>query len=508
MAATSTNELGRRNRRRDCHDGSTATGIGLVSCLTAMRKSPDYPHLLEAHPTPTAVSELLTIDNDPQNSTYLQVVASTQNLSSNPLIERFALSASGRRAAILSAFVRYLHIVDTDPTSPTYMQVLFEGAIPVNGPFPIVTSAVVTSDDQSVLISIQRGGGTASAIARFDLSSMTWIDHNPGMSGIQHIGPNSSPVANLGPAAFDVDVASDDTFAVVCGWGGPGWAGRIEPGSISDSIVGPIDLYPTILAAAGLNKPAGHIVDGESLLPILKQTGKLKRQAYFTWFPHLVPAVSVRQGDWKLIRRFEPHPKYPEVRELYNLKEDIGETRNLASMKPDLVGKLDALIDQFVEDTGALYPKPNPNFNVSGPVTRDSNPIVGLVPRDCEVVKIEGAIRVIGKGRRPFLGTAQVKFNGPLTLKLRARSTAGGTGRVQWRTSSQKTFPKSAQVVTFDLPAGTTWQSVTVQLPIQGKASIIRLYLPAETAAVEVQSIQFLNSSGRKKSWDFAGATP
>ncbi len=181
-----------------------------------------------AHPTPTAVSELLTLDNDPQSPTYLQVVASTQNLSSNPLIERFALSASGNRAAIISAFVRYLHIVDTDPSSPTYMQVLFEGAIPVNGPFPIITSAVVTSDDRSVLISIQRGGGAASAIARFDLSSMTWIDHNPGMSGVQHIGPNSSPAANLGPAVFDIDISSDDTFAVVCGWGGSGWAGRID----------------------------------------------------------------------------------------------------------------------------------------------------------------------------------------------------------------------------------------------------------------------------------------
>ena len=52
--------------------------------------------------------------------------------------------------------------------------------------------------------------------------------------------------------------------------------------------------------------------------------------AYFTWFPHLIPAVSVRQGDWKLIRRFEPHPQYPEVRELYNLREDLGETKNLA----------------------------------------------------------------------------------------------------------------------------------------------------------------------------------
>jgi len=46
-------------------------------------------------------------------------------------------------------------------------------------------------------------------------------------------------------------------------------------------------------------------------------------------------AVSVHQGNWKLIRRFEPHSKYPEVRELYNLKEDIAETNNLASRMPD-----------------------------------------------------------------------------------------------------------------------------------------------------------------------------
>ena len=72
------------------------------------------------------------------------------------------------------------------------------------------------------------------------------------------------------------------------------------------------------------------IVHGESIVPILKQTGELKPQAYFTWFPHLIPAVSVRQGDWELIRRFEPHPKYPETVELYNLKDDLGETRNLA----------------------------------------------------------------------------------------------------------------------------------------------------------------------------------
>jgi hypothetical protein len=203
-------------------------------------------HVL-AHPTPGPVSEVLVIDNDPQHPTYLQVVASTQNLTSNPLVERFALSASGRRAAVLSAFVRYLHVIDTDPASPAYMQVLFEGPIPVSGPFPIVTSAVVTSDDSLVLVSVQRGGGAPSAIARLDLTSMSWIDHNPGLAGIQNIGPDSSPPAALGAAVFDLDIASDDTFAVACGWGGGGGAGRL-------------DLDPAVPASwswAALAPPAG-----------------------------------------------------------------------------------------------------------------------------------------------------------------------------------------------------------------------------------------------------------
>ncbi|MAD80639.1 MAG: N-acetylgalactosamine 6-sulfate sulfatase [Planctomycetaceae bacterium] len=295
------------------------------------------------------------------------------------------------------------------------------------------------------------------------------------------------------------------------------WPGQAEAGSVSDSIVGPIDLYPTILEAVGLKTPAGHIVDGETIIPVLKQAGRLKRQAYFTWFPHLIPAVSVRTGDWKLIRRFEPHPRYPEVRELYNLKEDIGETNNLASRMPDKVKELDALTDQFVKATGALVPKPNPNFDADAPTkpssskpstSTPSEPIAGLVPRNCRVVNTEGAIRLVGIGRQPFLGTAQVKFNGPLTLKLRARSKAGGKGCVHWRTAGQDSFPESSQIATYNLPAGTTWQDVSVSLPVQGRPGVIRLYFPAGRTAVEVQSIRFLGKSGREKSWDFARVTP
>ncbi len=238
------------------------------------------------------------------------------------------------------------------------------------------------------------------------------------------------------------------------------WPGRIEAGSVSDAIVGPIDLYPTIVEAAKLETPLDHPIDGESILPVLEQRGQLKRDAYFTWFPHLIPAVSVRQGDWKLIRRFQPHRDYPDVHELYNLAQDIGEANNLAAAMPDKVQQLDALIDRFVKETGALYPQPNPDYRPRlASAIAEPAAMAGLVPKFCKVTVIDGALRIEADGRTPFLGSGRVKFAGPLKLNLRIRSQAGGSGKVQWKTAEQDAFPATGQVVNFDVPG---WQRLAI----------------------------------------------
>jgi len=282
------------------------------------------------------------------------------------------------------------------------------------------------------------------------------------------------------------------------------WPGRIAPGTTSDAVVGAIDLYPTVLDALKLKKPPGHVVDGVSFLPVLTHTGQLQRRAYFTWFPHQIPAVSVRQDEWKLIHRFEPFPDYPETRELYNLEEDIGETTNLAGKMPGKVKELDALIDRFIEETGALAPKPNPAYNPA--VARIARgPTGGLVPRACKIAVTEGVLRVEGEGRTPFLGTAQVRHSGPVTLRLRARSTAGGPGKVEWTTAAQETFPKEGQTVDFALPAGGEWQEISVKMPVKGTIRIVRLYLPAGESPVEIESLEFLASKSGKtvRAWTF-----
>ena len=283
------------------------------------------------------------------------------------------------------------------------------------------------------------------------------------------------------------------------------WPGRIQPGSTSDAIVGPIDLYPTILDATGSSHPAGHLVDGRSLLPVLEQTGTLDRQAYFTWFPHLIPAVSVRQGPWKLIRRFESHPQYPDLFELYDLDVDLGETTNLASQMSDKVKELDALIDAFVQDTGALIPKPNPAYRPRSVHESAADPTEGLVPRMCKISLADGALRIEADGPTPFLGTARVKHTGPLTLRMRARSTAGGAGKIQWKTADQQEFPAEGQSVAFTLAAGDRWQDVDVHLPIQGTAGIVRIYLPAALSPVQIETLQFSipEHSRPIRVWDF-----
>lgn len=284
------------------------------------------------------------------------------------------------------------------------------------------------------------------------------------------------------------------------------WPGHIEAGSTSDAIVGPIDLYPTILDALGVAEPKDHIVDGISILPVLEQSGSLEREALFTWFPHLIPAVSVRAGDFKLIQRWEPHREYPEVRELYNLKDDIGETTNLAKEMPEKVAELEKLITGFIEDTGALEPRANPAYKEQATAAMRS-PSFGLVPKSCQAEVIEGALRVTKDGRVPFLGTAQVKLTGPLQLKLRLKGEAGA-GKIQWCTADQETFPEEGQVEEYTLPEGDGWQDIEVNLPVEGTSRTIRIYLPPSEKPVDIQLIDFSSEKGPSRTWDFKEATP
>ncbi|MBP6782244.1 MAG: sulfatase, partial [Verrucomicrobiales bacterium] len=147
------------------------------------------------------------------------------------------------------------------------------------------------------------------------------------------------------------------------------WPGLTSAGTRSDTIIQSEDYYPTLIDGLAIKTEKDQRFDGVSLTPILKG-GHLEREAVFQYFPHnpgvpdwLPPAVSVHRGDWKLIRLFHGGEKGAHRYLLFNLKDDLSEKSDLASKQPDLVNGLNALIGNFLNETGAVVPIPNPAFN-------------------------------------------------------------------------------------------------------------------------------------------------
>ncbi|MCP5559163.1 MAG: sulfatase [Verrucomicrobiaceae bacterium] len=278
------------------------------------------------------------------------------------------------------------------------------------------------------------------------------------------------------------------------------WANQIKPATVSDAIVGHIDIYPTVLDLLGLQKPAEQVIDGISIAPVLTGKGELPRKAFFNYFPYRPNegGVTVRSGDFKLIRWFGPGVP----RELYNLRDDIGETTNLAEQMPDKVAELDALIDGFQADTGARFPIPNPAYKPRGPAQQAERPLGGWVPKGCTAELKDGALIVTGENRSPFLGLTALKHPGPVSMEI-AASGAAGPARIQWRTADQETFPEAGQIVEFTLPGGSTPSTVTVELPVKGSLLHLRLYLPAQQAPVTLDRITIRSRAPQPQIWNF-----
>ncbi len=291
------------------------------------------------------------------------------------------------------------------------------------------------------------------------------------------------------------------------------WPGRIQPGTTSDAIVGAIDLYPTVLEMLNLERPAAHVVDGVSILPVLRQTGTIDREAYFTWFPS--GGAAVRQGDWKLIRRFVPTADAPNGLELFHLGDDLSETRNLAEEQPERAQALNALIDRFAEETGALLPLPNPQAAPIEPTgnsagNRAPRPLQGWVPKVSQAELRGGALRVTPgeNGRTGFVAMTGMKVPGPARVRLTYQCAIDGAARMEWRTTTQEEFPAS-QSVSVSLPAseGTSWSEQTIELPVAGQLLHVRLYLP-QTAEIAFQSIEIRSTTepDSNRQWQFATA--
>jgi arylsulfatase A-like enzyme len=124
------------------------------------------------------------------------------------------------------------------------------------------------------------------------------------------------------------------------------WPGKVPAGTTTEAIVHAYDLYPTLLDALELPKPAQQTMDGISFAPVLNDPA-----AELPERPIVIAAqngCSIRLGDWKLYRDY----KKPAF-ELYNLKDDLSESTDLIAQYPDKAKELETLLmDHFAATTG------------------------------------------------------------------------------------------------------------------------------------------------------------
>jgi arylsulfatase A-like enzyme len=158
------------------------------------------------------------------------------------------------------------------------------------------------------------------------------------------------------------------------------WPKVVKPGSTCDVPITGVDILPTFADLAGAKLPKRQPVDGKSWAPLLSGVDSLENRAIFWHYPlylaggqynqvvpvhgteemywRATPCSVIRKGDWKLIHFFEDD----SVR-LFNLKDDIGEKKNLAKAEPERTAAMLKELKAWQKETKAVIPgTPNPDF--------------------------------------------------------------------------------------------------------------------------------------------------
>lgn len=148
------------------------------------------------------------------------------------------------------------------------------------------------------------------------------------------------------------------------------WPGEVEPGTSSDQLISTTDLLATLAAVVGYELPDDAGEDSYNMLPVFTgEQGGASVRPYLLQ-QTMVHKFAIRQGDWKYLdhrgsggndydrenSRWSMKPyKLPELDpdapgQLYNLRDDPGETTNLYSQRPEIVAELKALLDRSIAE--------------------------------------------------------------------------------------------------------------------------------------------------------------
>lgn len=217
----------------------------------------------------------------------------------------------------------------------------------------------------AMIKSVDRGVGrimeTLDALGMAENTLLIVYSDNGGLGGYQSIGLEENGVTDHAPLKGGKGSFYEGGIRV------PlivRWPGVVRSGTTTDEPVNSVDFYPTLLKVAGVAPPEDYALSGTSLVPVLRDaTASLDREALYWHFPgylqaygpgdwRTTPVSVVRSGPWKLLKFYEGNRV-----ELYNLEEDVGETKNLARKRPEPRERLLEQLNRWLNRTGAPRPE-------------------------------------------------------------------------------------------------------------------------------------------------------
>jgi len=306
------------------------------------------------------------------------------------------------------------------------------------------------------------------------------------------------------------------------------WPGVVKAGSKNASLIQSCDFYPTLHEATGLSAAYNQIFDGVSILPALKG-GTLKRDAIFTYFPHaprvpdwLPPAVSVHQGDWKLIRLFYGGENGAHSWRLFNLRADPSEKNDLASQEPKRVKELDALIEQHLKKTRAVQPNANPRFDSAryrpelisqsrrkptGRPQTTARAVAGWLPSgQCKLAVRDGQFVMTSTGRDPYASFRLPRRlpAGEYTLQLKMSSTGAGRGQFFWQPQNTKPPFHRDRSVTFDMAHSGKPVDYQIRFSPEKPVTSVRIDPGQAKGKIRIAAMRIRDGDGKTVySWSF-----
>jgi len=226
---------------------------------------------------------------------------------------------------------RYKNKLTTDQNNPGY-------------------ASMVESVDDSV-------GGVLKCLDELGLADNTMVIFTSDNGGLTLKNTSNYPL--MGGKSFPLEAGMKVPFIAR-------WPGKINPGVSNQRIVG-MDIYPTMLAAAGLPLRYNQHVDGVNLMPVLTQNAKLDKRPIVFHYPHYThatgPFSSLIDDDWKLIRFYNDRSgEYL----LFNLAADPQEQKNLAAVETKTRNRLAGKLDGMLKEMNAEMPSANPDYKPDG----------------------------------------------------------------------------------------------------------------------------------------------